>query len=147
MRESFFKKKSYFSAAEKWWNEQDQGTHNVIIGGVSALVIFFAGGIVLHAALTGLAVNAFFWYGMWNPDMKAWMQEYGRKLDIFLTVGSIGAAIFVGATVGLSLMFIAGFFSLIRRALCPTIAAPAVQKDETLNVDDDIIDVEFTEVK
>lgn len=143
MRESFGKKKSYFSAAEKWWKEQDEGTRNVIIGGVTAFVIFFAGGIVLHAALTGLAVNGFFWYGMWNPGMKEWMEMHGRKLDIFLTIGSIGAAVAVGATVGLSLMFIAGFFSLIRRALCPTVEAPAVENKG----DEDTITAEFVEDK
>lgn len=143
MRESFGKKKSYFSAAEKWWKEQDEGTKNVIIGGVATFVVFFAGGIVLHAALTGLAVNGFFWYGMWNPSMKEWMETHGRKLDVVLTIGSIAAAVAVGATVGLSLMFIAGFFSLIRRAACPTVEAPAVPNKS----DENTITVECLEDK
>ena len=142
MRQSFGKKKkSYFSAAEKWWKEQDESSRNFIIGGVAAVAVFFAGGVVLHGALTGLAVNGFFWYGMWNPSMKKWMEGHGRKLDVAMTVGSIGAAIFVGPTVGMSLMFIAGFFSLIRRAVCPPVEEPAVSDKS----DEDVITVECLE--
>lgn len=136
-----FRKKSYLSIAEKWWKEQDESSRNFIIGGAAAVAVFFAGGVVLHAALTGLAVNGFFWYGMWNPSMKKWMEDHGRKLDVVMTVGSIGAAVVVGPTVGLSLMFIAGFFSLIRRAVCPPVAEEIESNNQ--GNDGNVIEGEF----
>jgi hypothetical protein len=62
--------------------------------------------------------------------MKDFMVAHGRKIDVAMTVGSIATAVLVGPTMGMSLMFIAGFFSLIRRGVCP----PGEQSSTTTEI-------------
>lgn len=112
---------SYLTAAKRWWSEQASSVRNWTVGIVVGIGVFFTGGLVLHAAMTGIMVNFFFWYGLYNPQMKAFMERHGRKIDVAITIGSIAVGLVVGPTMGLAMMFIAGFFSLIRRAVCPAL--------------------------
>lgn len=145
MRSSFLGVKSYFSAAEKWWKEQDESTRTAIfIGGIAAAVMI-TGGIVLHAAITGLATNAFLWWGLIGPKQKEFLTHHGRKIGTLGFIFSIAAVPFVGANVGLSLMFTSGIFDVWRRVVCPSIEEPESKNDNQGKVssDDDTIDAEF----
>jgi len=132
--------RSWLAAAKNLWREMSAETHNVVIGCVLVGAAVLTGGWLLHSVLSGLLVNAFFWYGLWSPQMKRFMERYGRKIDILLTVGTAVMAVFVGPTMGGSLLFIAGFFSLIRRHVCPTL--PADEAKEVSKKDEDIIEGE-----
>lgn len=103
--------------AERWWEGQPQKNKNLIVGAGVGLALFFTGGLVLQAALTGLLTNVFFWYGLGGRQMTDFMKEWGRTIDIALTVASIAVGVFIGPTMALSMIFIVGFFSMFRNAI------------------------------
>lgn len=133
MKEFFVEVRSFFTSVKRWWKDQDIGFRHWVIGLTVGLGVFMVGGLVLHAAMAGLMVNFFFWYGMYNPQMKAFMERHGRKIDVTITVGSIVAGLVVGPTMGLSMMFIAGFFSFIRRAVCPALNEQATVEGQIVS--------------
>lgn len=103
-----------------WWNEMDNHSKAVTFAVMAGVGVFIAGGLVLEAALTGAATNAFFWFGLVGPKQKEWLKKHGRKIGFLFLLFSIGVTPFVGPTIGMTLMFTSGFFDLGRRLMCPS---------------------------